>query len=747
MRNLPLNSSVFLFTLFVSQVLLGQCEDITLNNQTEIDNFFTNYGCTEIEGSLHVSGEDIYNLEGLSAITSINESFIIQSCPNLETIIGWDNLNTIGETLLINDNSQLTHISGFSHLNIIGDQSVIGGLVISNNENLLNVIDFDQLTKIYGNVEINANPSLENINGFSKVETVQIGFKILDNSSLINIDGFQELTSVSGPFTIDLSPSLQDLNFNSLSHIYGDFNVKNTALIDMSGFANLALIGGFVIIDNTWTNLTGLNSISKINTLHFLNTNHENFENLFPNLTEVNHLTFEKNPQLEKIEAFDNLQIVNEYIRIVENPQLEKIEAFDNLKLIKYLTIVLNGLKEIKGFNSVEKVEWLVISDNSKLESIEGFSQLETIHELKLSQNPLLYNLEGFRHLKKIEAMLQLESLGALQDLKAFSNASFGDLTTKMNLTITNNTQLKNIDGLSNITELITCRIISNPLLENLDALSNLKNVFRYFDIIDNSSLTKLNFPKIQRLYYLTISNNTQLKEISGFDKVYLILTPSASFADYIPYFIAIDTNPNLKSINGFSNLAILPTLIIHDNQQLEEINAFQNLRELNSLGINSNPNITNLDFFEKLYSLGYASITQNTQLSDCCSLLCTEDFSSISSLQNDSGCNSIEEIQQSCQEVHWCQADSMFVALEGIYPNPVTDYLNFTLTSLSDTDVYYEISNSLGKTIESRTLYTFAKSRETFRHDFFNYPKGLYFLKVIHRETGEELSVRFIKN
>ena len=75
-------------------------EGITFTIQEQIDNFQTDYpGCTEIEGNLSITGNDISNLNGLSVITSIGGNFQIGELyignPLLTTLSGLNNLNRV----------------------------------------------------------------------------------------------------------------------------------------------------------------------------------------------------------------------------------------------------------------------------------------------------------------------------------------------------------------------------------------------------------------------------------------------------------------------------------------------------------------------------------------------------------------------------------------------------------------------------------------------------------------------------
>jgi hypothetical protein len=68
-------SFVFLVLMFIRVSGPAQSclpEGITFNRQSQIDSFQVNYpGCTEIEGDVTITGNIIYDLNGLNVLTSI----------------------------------------------------------------------------------------------------------------------------------------------------------------------------------------------------------------------------------------------------------------------------------------------------------------------------------------------------------------------------------------------------------------------------------------------------------------------------------------------------------------------------------------------------------------------------------------------------------------------------------------------------------------------------------------------------
>jgi hypothetical protein len=229
------------------------CEgDITLSSQADVDAF----NCTEITGSLYISGADITDLSPLQNLTKVGRLFITENT-NLATVDGLSGLR------------EITLMSGFPY--------AIG---ISGNPSLKNLDGLGSLTMdSIGPIAITYNASLETINGFSSVTAAFGLFSISNNASLKSINGFQNLTSVRNfgfePFVmIDNNPSLISINgFSSLEEISGNGGnlqiSNNNALTSINGFSSLTVIAGggrgtglFIENNASLTNIDGFSSLS-----------------------------------------------------------------------------------------------------------------------------------------------------------------------------------------------------------------------------------------------------------------------------------------------------------------------------------------------------------------------------------------------------------------------------------------------------------------------------------------------------
>jgi len=150
-------------------------------SQAEIDDFQANNpNCTEIEGGVHISGDDITNLNGLNVLTSIGYELWI-SYTSLTGLTGLDNVTFIGGTLYFRGNNDLTNLNGLHNLTTIGHN-----LEFWYNISLENISDLYNVTSIGGGyLTIFDNDVLQSLTGIHNIDGSSItSLYIEDNSSL-----------------------------------------------------------------------------------------------------------------------------------------------------------------------------------------------------------------------------------------------------------------------------------------------------------------------------------------------------------------------------------------------------------------------------------------------------------------------------------------------------------------------------------------------------------------------------------
>ena len=265
----------FIMAMWMPQILSAQSclpQGIDITTQEQIDNFQTNFpNCTKIEGVLHIEGDEISNLNGLSSLTSLGDNVLIWNNPLLTDFSGLENVTSIDGSLDIVGNNNLesmnglnslTHISGmlnFADYNqpyILGleNLSYIGtGFSIGTTE----IIDFTGLSNlkyIGGYFWVLNNSDLESLNGLDSLSTIGVQLWLWANHSLINCNGMSMLDSIGMNIVIEDNDALLNLNgLEGIKEIGGAITIQdNYALSTLSGIDNIEAesIGNLKIVNN-----------------------------------------------------------------------------------------------------------------------------------------------------------------------------------------------------------------------------------------------------------------------------------------------------------------------------------------------------------------------------------------------------------------------------------------------------------------------------------------------------------------
>jgi hypothetical protein len=224
-------------TTFTSSIWAVNCtpNEITLSTQSEVNDFQLNHGpCDQVESDLTIVGNDIVNLDGLSAITTVGGMLEISHNPELINLDDLPLLTSVG-ILLISLNDKLTHIDGLNALTRIDEWLVI---------------DYHR--------------ELRDINGLASLNAVGDDLFIRLNNYLNSIDGLSSLTSVGGLLLIRFNTVLENLDGLSGLTNAGSLEIKrNHYLENLNGLSQLTSVGGDLMIEeNRW--LAQCSSISKL---------------------------------------------------------------------------------------------------------------------------------------------------------------------------------------------------------------------------------------------------------------------------------------------------------------------------------------------------------------------------------------------------------------------------------------------------------------------------------------------------
>ena len=472
--------------------------------QNEIDNFQTNYpNCTEIEGDVTINGDDITNLNGLSALTSIAGKLSIAENYYLTSLTGLDNLTSIGGDFWIYQNSALTSLTGLDGLTSIGGGLDIGynyamtsltgldnltyvggGLGIVDNQALTSLTGLEGLTSIVSSLSIQWNAALTSLTGLDNVTSIGGDLELVYNSALTSLTGLDNLAAIGGWLNLNGNISLSNLTgFDNLTSIEGDLSIHfNDSLTSLMGFENLASIGGGLTIkyNGLLTSLTGLDNIdaSSITDLYISN-------NTSLSICEVQCIcTYLASPN-GTVNIYNNAGGCN-------NPPEVANACSSSLPCPPYGNYYFVDQNEIDNFSinypGCTILEGEVIINGDDISNLNGLSVLTSIAgNLTITENNNLTSLTG------------LEGLTSVGNIEIWDNVSLTSLTglegliSVGNVEIWGNIVLSSFTGLDNVTSITGGLAIgNNQALISMMGLDNVTSIGGELSIIDNSTLTSL---------------------------------------------------------------------------------------------------------------------------------------------------------------------------------------------------------------------------------------------------------------
>ena len=622
---------LLLFLLFcVYTHIHAQCPPgtLSLQNQASVATFATNYpDCTEINGTLFVGGS-VENIDALDGIQKVLGDLIFTGNNTLMDISGLNQLDTITGNFFINNNNSVTAISGFSSLDWIG-----GTTIISNNSDLESISGFGNLETV-GTFQILTNAALQSISGLAQLD-MAASLEIKNHPVLSDISGLESLTMVTNNFLLDDNGGLNQISLNNLINVGERLSISlNDNLLTISGLQSLTQVGKlFISANNTLTTIDGFDQLESID----------------------GGLDMLGNVVLTDISALDHPLTIGGSIFLISNTLLAEcsIEAICGHITTGGMISVQNNFV---GCNTVEEVE-----ANCTTICPPGDVVMNT-------QADVANYAATYPDCTEILGNLNIGPIsGGTSDITDISGLS--SLTeVQGNLGITNNLDLVSISGLNEMA------IVGGDLL-----------------IINNNSLT----------------NTAALESF--------ILAGGG---------ITLQDNPQLTGLTGFGQIASISLdLRIVNNDALQNLNDFSVLQGLNNLELSDNALLNDISLFENMIALGNEVIIRdNPQLSMCsvhtiCDHLLVGGNAIINN--NAPNCNSIEQVTTICTVAveNAFSADDIVV-----YPNPSNGI--FTISGLPQNSNEISIFDALGKMIYvDKTANNIV--------DISAFPTGIYYLAI----------------
>lgn len=466
MKTLVTNIAGF---LFVCNLTAQPClpDGIQFTSQDMIDNFQTLFpNCTEIQGGVYIypSVSGITNLNGLSNITSIGGSLIIDPNAALTDLDGLNNLTSIGGSLVING-TPIYSLQGLENLTSVGYQVSING-----NPYLNSISGLSGLKTINTFLYIQNNPLLQHLDGLEQLDSVQ--YISISNNALTDLEGFPQMDTIYYLYLQGDSTLTSLKGLDSLKVITSGITISDIpALTDFSAIQNLGAVGDVMILKNlpALSDLSSFSNIKKLRILQLLENPYLTDLNGLSNVDSMQRLEINNNYALVSLSGMTSLKslqelIVNDNDSLIDLSGLEQVRIYDG-----YVDLENNDqLKNLNGLQGLDTLGALDIVNSASLESLEGLTNLRSLDFLKISSTPL-QNLEGLENTSiNIQINIEYNALETLDGLQGVTDVS--------NLILWSN-NLVNLEGLENLTSTYALTIGANFELTNLDGLSNLNQI------------------------------------------------------------------------------------------------------------------------------------------------------------------------------------------------------------------------------------------------------------------------------
>ncbi len=159
---------------------------------------------TSIAGELRISGNGLTNLNGLNALTTIGGQFVF-GFNHLTNFTGLNALTSIGGTFIIQQSSNLTSLNGLNALSNVGGQ-----LAIYYNPALTSLTGLGALSHV-GQLFIQYNAALTSLTGLESLSSIQLALILRGNTNLMNLTALSNLNSIGGQLEVTGSNNLNSL--------------------------------------------------------------------------------------------------------------------------------------------------------------------------------------------------------------------------------------------------------------------------------------------------------------------------------------------------------------------------------------------------------------------------------------------------------------------------------------------------------------------------------------------------------
>ncbi|MBK9150130.1 MAG: T9SS type A sorting domain-containing protein [Saprospiraceae bacterium] len=365
------------------------------------------YGLDSVSFISSLNIRNTARLRSLHGLEKVKNTFFLDIIGNqaLETTEGL-NLDRLPNQVVIQNNNSLRILTG------VNNADSVTTLTITNNVKLQRIDIWDSLKIIRGNLLIDGNSGLKEINGLNRLKRVNGSFSIENVDSIEYLPNFDSLEFIGKFLRLtgfrDSNGNFRNFNTKNLP-LFGNLKIVNNNILiqgfisaempHWNGFENLIEVNDIYIYNSRILNLSGFNAVSRINTLALVHLSDTDNISGFSKLTELGSLSIDRSYELRNVTGFRVLRRVNGKVYLyASNVYLESFEGLANLEYVGGdLECISNRRLRNIGTKNLKYVGGqLYISDADQMKSLDDLSNLEYIgKEVYISLNDSLADVRG----------------------------------------------------------------------------------------------------------------------------------------------------------------------------------------------------------------------------------------------------------------------------------------------------------------------------------------------------------------
>ena len=373
----------------------------------------------------------VSNLPVFSGLQSVGTGFIVQNCPNITAISGFQNFSSTSGTFVIRDNNQL---ASFDFASVSTNNMT--SMEVENNAALATGLLPTDVTALSGFLEYKNNPQLANISemenlvsitaflglydlqvaslpAFSNLQSIGTGLILQNLTGITDVSGFQNLNSLGGTLVIMDNTSLTSFDLS---------NVGTASMTSMQVKDNTALVTGLLPTD-----VTTLNGF-----LQYLNNPMLANISEMPNLADITSFLTLSDLAVTSLPDFPGLNSIGTGLYVLNCPNVTTLPAFQSLNAIGGL-ITIDDLPNLTSFDLSAVSTNSLVSLQVRRCDVLTAGLLPTdvtgvTSYLQYSECPMLETVSSMDNLASIGGFLSFVDIGAcsLPDFPGLTSISTG---------------------------------------------------------------------------------------------------------------------------------------------------------------------------------------------------------------------------------------------------------------------------------------------------------------------------------